>query len=428
MVVLPPPHLNQDEAVCRGAALLAAMVSPVFRVREYTIQDCVSLPVQFSWPTDTNGNIETVNVFTQGNAIPSTKLLTFDEPNLPISITCKYVSPEMLPSPNHAVIGTGIVSGSVTMGDGWEAKVKVRVNPSGLFNMESANAVVHAAPVANEGAQKEGEPRPEQKVALVIDWQPAGHLPKETLDAFCEAECQMQASDRLVAETADQRNALEEYIYEMRDKLASTLVSFISTQDAQKLNDLLGQTGAWLYEEGVDAAKSVYADRLEKLRALGEPAKQRAYQSEERPRAAERLRTTIKDVSAQLADPNGVLAFASDADKVKLAEEVNKKQTWLESQLQTQSTLPDHLPPVLTDAMIERQKEEIVSLVASITAKAQRAQKEFMAHQQKAARDTTPKSSECSASNSTSACHKEAQGCCGGEQCGADEPPNMQVD
>ena len=38
----------------------------------------------------------------------------------------------------------------------------------------------------------------------------------------------MIQQDRLVAEKADAKNALEEYVYEMRDKLETTLQEYIS--------------------------------------------------------------------------------------------------------------------------------------------------------------------------------------------------------
>ena len=41
--------LNADEAVARGCAFDCAILSPVFRVRDFSIQDIVGYPIEFTW-------------------------------------------------------------------------------------------------------------------------------------------------------------------------------------------------------------------------------------------------------------------------------------------------------------------------------------------------------------------------------------------
>lgn len=41
--------LNADEAVARGCALQCAILSPIFRVRDFSITDCQPYPIQLSW-------------------------------------------------------------------------------------------------------------------------------------------------------------------------------------------------------------------------------------------------------------------------------------------------------------------------------------------------------------------------------------------
>ena len=42
---------NFEETVCRGAALQCAMLSPVFRVREFSVTDIQLYPIKISWKT-----------------------------------------------------------------------------------------------------------------------------------------------------------------------------------------------------------------------------------------------------------------------------------------------------------------------------------------------------------------------------------------
>ncbi|KAF8666243.1 hypothetical protein AX14_006509, partial [Amanita brunnescens Koide BX004] len=52
--------LNQDEAVARGATFSCAMLSPVFRVREFHVHDITHYPIKVQWPPlDTDPDDET---------------------------------------------------------------------------------------------------------------------------------------------------------------------------------------------------------------------------------------------------------------------------------------------------------------------------------------------------------------------------------
>ncbi|KAJ3791514.1 Hsp70 protein-domain-containing protein, partial [Lentinula aff. detonsa] len=71
--------LNQEEAVARGATFSCVMLSPVFRVRDFSVSDINAFPIKVKWdpvPSDPEEDTKLV-VFGQGNAMPSTKILSF---------------------------------------------------------------------------------------------------------------------------------------------------------------------------------------------------------------------------------------------------------------------------------------------------------------------------------------------------------------
>lgn len=78
----------------------------------------------------------------------------------------------------------------------------------------------------------------------------------------------MIANDRQEKERIDARNALEEYVYELRGKLTSEddLATFVSDNERQSLTNMLEQMENWLYEEGEDCTRQVYAERLASLK------------------------------------------------------------------------------------------------------------------------------------------------------------------
>ena len=45
----PSTTLNADEAIAKGCALQCAILSPTFRVRDFSIADCQPYPITMSW-------------------------------------------------------------------------------------------------------------------------------------------------------------------------------------------------------------------------------------------------------------------------------------------------------------------------------------------------------------------------------------------
>lgn len=74
----------------------------------------------------------------------------------------------------------------------------------------------------------------------------------------------MQAQDRQEKERADARNALEEYVYELRGKLCEgeTLHDFIAEDNRNRLVNQLDALEQWLYDEGEDQHRQVRTNKI----------------------------------------------------------------------------------------------------------------------------------------------------------------------
>ncbi|KAL5116169.1 adenyl-nucleotide exchange factor sse1 [Pleosporales sp. CAS-2024a] len=132
--------LNQDEAVARGCAFSCAILSPVFRVRDFSIHDMVNYPIEFTWEKSEDIPDEDTNltVFQKGGVMPSTKILTFYRKN-PFDLEAKYAKPEQLPGKMTPWIGRFSVKGvkEDPKGDFMICKLKARLNIHGVLNVES---------------------------------------------------------------------------------------------------------------------------------------------------------------------------------------------------------------------------------------------------------------------------------------------------
>jgi heat shock protein 4 len=340
--------LNQDEAVARGCALQCAILSPVFKVREFSVQDLHSHPVELHWdaaqlpdPKKGEKHVTEMEVFTAHNSVPSSKLLTFvrllrskemgKAGVCDFKVSARYGKDETIPSGTLHHIGEWTIGGikkypSCVVKDGdkelySKATIKVRARLDGncLIALDQAYQVEEVeVPIEEKETKetKEGE-EPEEvevdkksktkKIIRKHDLTVTSHTAsasQEVLNQWVASEGELAANDRLVIDTAEKRNALEEYVYDVRGKLSDSWSDYMVESEKEPFMKTLYDTEDWLYGDGENAAKSVYVERLVQLRKVGDPVAQRYQQANERPIAEKEFReyvnNAILDVQAEV--------------------------------------------------------------------------------------------------------------------------------
>lgn len=98
-------------------------------------------------------------------------------------------------------------------------------------------------------------------------------------------------NDRQEKERVDARNALEEFVYDIRGKIqeGGELHIYLTETSRDKFCLELDQIETWLYEEGEDCERQVYIDRLSILNQQSEPIKNRHMEYENQAQAFEQL-------------------------------------------------------------------------------------------------------------------------------------------
>lgn len=292
--------LNQDEAVARGCAFSCAILSPVFRVRDFSVHDMVVYPVEFTWEKSEDIPDEDTNltVFNKGNVMPSTKILTFYRKH-PFDLEARYAKPEQLPGKANPWIGRFSVKGvkEDPKGDFMICKLKARLNIHGVLNVESGYYVEEVEveepiPEPPQDEKKEGDamdvdkdaPKEPPKTRKVKKQQRKGDLPlsagtasldETSKQTAAERENSMIMEDKLVADTENEKNNLESMIYELKDKILDVYADFASDDEKAKLNAKLEQIEEWLYDDGDDATKAQYVAKKEDIRSIAGPIIQR---------------------------------------------------------------------------------------------------------------------------------------------------------
>ncbi|XP_045700683.1 heat shock protein 105 kDa isoform X2 [Phyllostomus hastatus] len=384
--------LNADEAVARGCALQCAILSPAFKVREFSVTDAVSFPISLVWSHDSEDTEGVHEVFSRNHAAPFSKVLTFLRSG-PFELEAFYSDPQGVPYP-EAKIGRFIVQNVSAQKDGEKSrvKVKVRVNTHGIFTISTASMVEKVPaedrelpsveadmecqsqrPPENpdtEANEKKVDQPPEAKkpkikvvnVELPVEANLVWQLGRDLLNMYIETEGKMIMQDKLEKERNDAKNAVEEYVYEFRDKLCGPYEKFICEQDHQNFLRLLTETEDWLYEEGEDQAKQAYVDKLEELMKIGTPIKVRFQEAEERPKMFEELGQRLQHyakIAADFRNNDEKYNHIDESEMKKVEKSVNEVMEWMNNIMNAQATKSLDQDPVVRSQEIKAKIKEL---------------------------------------------------------------------
>ncbi|XP_012601983.1 heat shock protein 105 kDa isoform X2 [Microcebus murinus] len=384
--------LNADEAVARGCALQCAILSPAFKVREFSVTDAVPFPISLVWNHDSEDTEGVHEVFSRNHPAPFSKVLTFLRRG-PFELEAFYSDPQGVPYP-EAKIGRFVVQNVSAQKDGEKSrvKVKVRVNTHGIFTISTASMVEKVPTEENEVSsveadmeclnqrppensdtdanEKKVDQPPEAKkpkikvvnVELPIEANLVWQLGKDLLNMYIETEGKMIMQDKLEKERNDAKNAVEEYVYEFRDKLCGPYEKFICEQDHQNFLRLLTETENWLYEEGEDQAKQAYVDKLQDLMKIGTPVKVRFQEAEERPKMFEELGQRLQHyakIAADFRNKDEKYNHIDESEMKKVEKSVNEVMEWMNNVMNAQAKKSLDQDPVVRAQEIKAKIKEL---------------------------------------------------------------------
>jgi len=405
----PSTTLNQDEAVARGCALQCAMLSPAFKVREFNVADVQPYSIRLVWQDESRQEAD-MEVFPKNHQVPFSKLLTFYRKE-PFMLQGQYSQPAPCSDP---IIGHFTINNITPTADGksQKVKVKVRVNIHGLFSVHSANLTEKIETLEEEtvekkmetdenkdtaaggnnktespndmesqqsqegdkemdtdkpaeGAKTEAKVEGEKKMKKVLKTidlpitEVVKSLSKNQLNSLVEREASMVAADKLENDRINSKNAVEEYVYDLRSRLYEELEQFITESDREKLSRLLEDTENWLYEDGEDCQKGVYADKLTELKKHGEPIKERRRSREELPAAFNSLLTSIqlaRKVADQYLQGEEKYNHLERGQIEKVEKAVAERQEWVDKNMGLVSGTPLHSNLPITPQSVYSEK------------------------------------------------------------------------
>mgnify|MGYP005840947193 CR=1 FL=1 len=382
--------MNADEAVARGAALQSAILSPRFKVLPYEIQESQPYPIKISWDEQGSqgGEVEgadgaptnSVVMFDRGLNFPIVRRVTLRRTGDFTVTSCYDEAAEQFGLNAQAL--KDIASFKIKLAADGEKKVRVNVKQDihGIVHLSSAQMVEEIEEEEEgvevemkEGGEEEQKTEKKKKIKKTnleftenrpLDWS------KEEINKAYEAEVEMANVDRVVRETSDMRNELESYIYDMRDKLSSSsqLADFATEEEKMAFTTKQEAIENWLYEDGFDATKSVYADKLAELKKLGGPIESRAAEAQSRPSAVTSLQNTLEKFKQWVneSQTDEKYAHITDEERNKCHDKCDEVSSWLYDMLDKQGSLPQSVDPVLKTEEIQNKIRELNTVIGPI--------------------------------------------------------------
>lgn len=372
--------MNADEAVARGTALQSAILSPRFKVLQYEIVDYQTLPIKLAWDEEKGSSAEkgvevegdadgadlptnSVVMFGRGLGFPIVRRVTLRRTG-DFNVSCLYdqsAAQYGLPADSTHEISHWTIK--APPGEEKRVRVNVKEDIHGIIGMSSAQMVEE---IDDEEAEKDenGEKKKKVKrtnleftVTKPLDWS------KAEVDKFHEWEVQMGNQDRVVQETSDMRNALESYIYDMRDKIVSEsqLAPYATDNEKAAFNKKNEEAENWLYEDGFDASKSTYAAKLEELKTLGGPIERRSAEAIARPDAVATLQKKVEDTKKWLADAqvNDDYSHITEDEFAKCHAKCDEVSGWLYDMLDKQGSLAPNVDPAFLASDMYAKSQEV---------------------------------------------------------------------
>ncbi|CAL9017621.1 unnamed protein product [Prunus brigantina] len=391
----PRRTLNASECVARGCALQCAMLSPVFRVREYEVQDSIPFSIGFLLDeapicTGSNGIL-----FPKGQPVPSVKVLTFRRSSS-FHLEAFYANPSEVPAGVSSKISCFKIGPfQCSHSEKARVKVKIQLDLNGVVFVESAMVIdEHGDDSSTRGVADSMDPmdidcvtasgsseavadgfqesssmqsksshasgdgkrdnKSTRRLEIPVTENIYGGMTKAELSEAQEKELQLGQQDRIMEQTKDKKNALESYVYDMRNKLFNTYRSFASDEEREGISRSLQQTEDWLYDDGEDETENAYTSKLEDLKKMVDPIENRYKDEEARLQAS-------RDLLKCIGDNRMAVNSLPPMDRESIVNECYKVEQWLREKNQLQDSLPKNVDPVLWSSDIKSRAEELNS-------------------------------------------------------------------
>ncbi|CAK9019647.1 97 kDa heat shock protein (Heat shock protein 110) [Durusdinium trenchii] len=226
---------------------------------------------------------------------------------------------------------------------------------------------------AGQGEEEAPKPKPKKKTFKAVTLQVEATInsamtESEVLNAR-QREEQFVSQDRILRETGEKRNELEEFVYSMRDKVDLELKEYGTEEEKAALKAALQSAEDWLYNEGYDETKAVYQDKLSELQGVARVLVSRATEATARPTASQELLDEVAKYLKVVNSPDEKYDHIEDEERETVRKACKEAEDWLQAQSNLQAEKNLFEDPVFTVADIKSKMYDLNGACRSIVNK-----------------------------------------------------------
>ncbi|KAF5472803.1 hypothetical protein F2P56_009487 [Juglans regia] len=320
----PSRTVNASECVARGCALQCAMLSPIFHVREYEVQDAFPFSIGFSSDKGPVCTLSNGALLQKHHPFPSVKIFSLRRTHI-FHMEAYYADLSELPTGVSSKISSFKVGPfQASHMEATKVKVRLQLNIHGIVTVVSASQLLEDDIV---------DPHARSDAHLTSD----------------KMEAESNRGSASVPNSAEDGN-LKHLKPSSMSAILYKYLGFYTELERERISSNLEQIEEWLYEDGADESVDVYTEKLEYLAKLLDPIENRYKEEEARAQASKGLLDCITEYR-MLVLPAG--------ERDVIIGECNKAEQWLHEKIQLQNSLPKNADPILWSNEIKRKAEAL---------------------------------------------------------------------
>ncbi|XP_076906177.1 heat shock 70 kDa protein 17-like [Bidens hawaiensis] len=208
------------------------------------------------------------------------------------------------------------------------------------------------------------------RIPLKVSEKSAGSVAPLSEDSLYEGKLRLEALDSNDAErrrTAELKNDLEGYIYATREKLddLDELQKVSTSEQRQSCIEKLDEVQDWLYTDGEDASATQFQERLDQLKAIGDPIFFRYKELTARPEASQSAKQYFTELQEIVSGWESKKPWISKEKIDKVLGEAENLKMWLNDMEAEQQKLSASSTPAYASQEVINKLLDLQDKVAS---------------------------------------------------------------